>query len=91
MVPLQQPSQRGGPILSLENIKNIFGNIPDILAVHTNIKVWLSGDTLCHNCVSDWLRAADSSMDSRLLYWENIFRTGKVQHCIIHKKVSSLL
>lgn len=39
MVPLQQPSQRGGPILSLENIKNIFGNIPDILAVHTNIKV----------------------------------------------------
>lgn len=77
MAPLQQPSQRGGPILSQENIKSIFGNIPDILAVHTNIKVQVVGDTLCHNCISDWLRAADSTMDSRLLYWENIFRTGR--------------
>ena len=76
MVPLQQPSQRGGPILSLENIKSIFGNIPDILAVHTNIKVQVVGDTLCHNCISDRLRAEDSTMDSGLLYWGNIFRTG---------------
>ena len=39
MIPLEQPTQRGGPLLSHENIKSIFGNIPDILAVHRNIMV----------------------------------------------------
>lgn len=37
MSPLEQPGQRGGPILEHEEIKRIFGNIPDILNVHTRI------------------------------------------------------
>ena len=41
MSPLEQPGQRGGPILEHEEIKRIFGNIPDILNVHTRIMVIL--------------------------------------------------
>ncbi|XP_075717739.1 protein ECT2 isoform X1 [Rhinoderma darwinii] len=37
-VPLEKEGQVGGPILALEEIKTIFGSIPDILDVHTNIK-----------------------------------------------------
>ncbi|XP_059507073.1 protein ECT2 isoform X3 [Stegostoma tigrinum] len=37
-VPLEQEGQLGGPILAQEEIKTIFGSIPDILDVHTKIK-----------------------------------------------------
>lgn len=35
--PLERPQQRGGPILSHEDSKNIFGNTPEILAVHQRL------------------------------------------------------
>lgn len=38
-VPLEEEGQRGGPILAPEEIKTIFGSIPDIFDVHTKIKV----------------------------------------------------
>ncbi|XP_006861909.1 PREDICTED: protein ECT2 isoform X2 [Chrysochloris asiatica] len=37
-VPLEEEGQRGGPILAPEEIKTIFGSIPDIFDVHTKIK-----------------------------------------------------
>ena len=37
--PVERPQQRGGAILSAEDSKTIFGNIPEILAVHQNIVV----------------------------------------------------
>ncbi|XP_072474558.1 protein ECT2 isoform X1 [Notamacropus eugenii] len=37
-VPLEEEEQRGGPILAPEEIKAIFGSIPDIFDVHTKIK-----------------------------------------------------
>ncbi|XP_074047035.1 protein ECT2 [Macrotis lagotis] len=37
-VPLEEEGQRGGPILAAEEIKAIFGSIPDIFDVHTKIK-----------------------------------------------------
>ncbi|XP_061024341.1 protein ECT2 isoform X5 [Dama dama] len=37
-VPLEEEGQRGGPILAQEEIKTIFGSIPDIFDVHTKIK-----------------------------------------------------
>ena len=37
--PLEQPQQRGGPIISHGDIKGIFANIPDILAVHQTLVV----------------------------------------------------
>ncbi|KAM4695432.1 protein ECT2 isoform 1-T2 [Discoglossus pictus] len=37
-VPLEKEGQLGGPILAQEEIKTIFGSIPDILEVHTKIK-----------------------------------------------------
>ncbi|XP_006021776.1 protein ECT2 isoform X2 [Alligator sinensis] len=37
-VPLEKEGQLGGPILAQEEIKAIFGSIPDILDVHTKIK-----------------------------------------------------
>ncbi|XP_040205316.1 protein ECT2 isoform X2 [Rana temporaria] len=37
-VPLEKEGQVGGPILAQEEIKTIFGSIPDILDVHTQIK-----------------------------------------------------
>ncbi|XP_066203614.1 protein ECT2 isoform X7 [Saccopteryx leptura] len=36
--PLEEEGQRGGPILAPEEIKTIFGSIPDIFDVHTKIK-----------------------------------------------------
>ncbi|NXF87444.1 ECT2 protein, partial [Eubucco bourcierii] len=38
-VPLEKEGQLGGPILAQEEIKTIFGSIPDILDVHIKIKV----------------------------------------------------
>jgi len=38
-VPLEKEGQLGGPILAQEEIKTIFGSIPDILDVNTKIKV----------------------------------------------------
>ncbi|EDL34917.1 ect2 oncogene, isoform CRA_c [Mus musculus] len=40
-VPLEEEGQRGGPILAPEEIKTIFGSIPDIFDVHMKIKVSL--------------------------------------------------
>ncbi|XP_030432123.1 protein ECT2 isoform X1 [Gopherus evgoodei] len=37
-IPLGKEGQLGGPILAQEEIKTIFGSIPDILDVHTKIK-----------------------------------------------------
>ncbi|XP_021562505.1 protein ECT2 isoform X5 [Carlito syrichta] len=37
-IPLEEEGQRGGPILAPEEIKTIFGSIPDIFDVHTKIK-----------------------------------------------------
>ncbi|XP_063297116.1 protein ECT2 isoform X2 [Pelobates fuscus] len=37
-VPLEKEGQVGGPILAQEEIKTIFGSIPDILDVHTKMK-----------------------------------------------------
>ncbi|XP_077146634.1 protein ECT2 isoform X2 [Ranitomeya variabilis] len=37
-LPLEKEGQVGGPILAPEEIKTIFGSIPDILDVHTKIK-----------------------------------------------------
>ncbi|XP_038273038.1 protein ECT2 isoform X3 [Dermochelys coriacea] len=42
-VPLEKEGQLGGPILAQEEIKTIFGSIPDILDVHTKIKEDLEG------------------------------------------------
>ncbi|XP_053567798.1 protein ECT2 [Bombina bombina] len=47
-VPLEKEGQLGGPILAQEEIKTIFGSIPDILDVHTKIK----GDLEKH--IIDW-------------------------------------
>lgn len=38
-LPLEKEGQVGGPILAQEEIKTIFGSIPDIYDVHTRIKV----------------------------------------------------
>lgn len=45
-LPLEKEGQVGGPILAQEEIKTIFGSIPDIYDVHTRIKV-LSVRVLC--------------------------------------------
>ena len=37
--PLERLDQRGGPILNHEDIKSIFGNIPEILSVHRHLVV----------------------------------------------------
>ena len=38
-MPLEQEDQRAGPILAPEEIKTIFGSLPDILEVHHKIMV----------------------------------------------------
>lgn len=38
-LPLEKEGQVGGPILAQEEMKTIFGSIPDIYEVHTRIKV----------------------------------------------------
>ena len=43
MDPLEQPQQRGGPIISHGDIKGIFANIPDILTVHQRLVVRKGG------------------------------------------------
>ncbi|XP_075426892.1 protein ECT2 isoform X10 [Ascaphus truei] len=47
-VPLEKDGQLGGPLLAQEEIKTIFGSIPDILDLHTKIK----GDL--ENLMIDW-------------------------------------
>ncbi len=37
--PLERLDQRGGPLLSHEDIKSVFGNIPEILSVHRHLVV----------------------------------------------------
>uniref|UniRef100_A0A8C9U2P3 Epithelial cell transforming 2 n=1 Tax=Scleropages formosus TaxID=113540 RepID=A0A8C9U2P3_SCLFO len=46
--PLEKEGQVGGPILAQEEIKTIFGSIPDIFDVHTRIKADLE------ELVMDW-------------------------------------
>lgn len=60
-VPLEKEGQLGGPILAQEEIKAIFGSIPDILDVHTKIKArlsmyvwWREGDSMA-KCLSSIL------------------------------------
>lgn len=43
-LPLEKEGQVGGPILAQEEIKTIFGSIPDIYEVHTRIKVVYPND-----------------------------------------------
>lgn len=45
-MPLEQEDQRAGPILAPEEIKTIFGSLPDILEVHHKMMVWLHWKTL---------------------------------------------
>ncbi|XP_054861389.1 protein ECT2 isoform X2 [Amphiprion ocellaris] len=47
-LPLEKEGQVGGPILAQEEIKTIFGSIPDIYEVHTRIKNDLE------ELLSDW-------------------------------------
>uniref|UniRef100_A0A3Q1GSW5 Epithelial cell transforming 2 n=1 Tax=Acanthochromis polyacanthus TaxID=80966 RepID=A0A3Q1GSW5_9TELE len=47
-LPLEKEGQVGGPILAQEEIKTIFGSIPDIYEVHTRIKSDLE------ELLSDW-------------------------------------
>uniref|UniRef100_A0A665WPY3 Epithelial cell transforming 2 n=1 Tax=Echeneis naucrates TaxID=173247 RepID=A0A665WPY3_ECHNA len=47
--PLEKEGQVGGPILAQEEIKTIFGSIPDIYEVHTRIKHDLE------ELLTDWL------------------------------------
>ncbi|XP_039985191.1 protein ECT2 isoform X2 [Xiphias gladius] len=47
--PLEKEGQVGGPILAQEEIKTIFGSIPDIYEVHTRIKNDLE------DLLTDWL------------------------------------
>ena len=48
--PVERPQQRGGPILSAEDSKSIFGNIPEILTVHQNIVVSIYSVHVCVHC-----------------------------------------
>ncbi|GLD65344.1 protein ECT2 isoform X3, partial [Lates japonicus] len=66
--PLEKEGQVGGPILAQEEIKTIFGSIPDIYAVHTRIKSDLE-ELLTH-----WLE--DRSVgDIILKYSKELVRT----------------
>ena len=51
-IPLEKEGQVGGPILAQEEIKTIFGSIPDIYDVHRKIKVslFLSTHENMHAC-----------------------------------------
>ncbi|XP_069474829.1 protein ECT2 isoform X2 [Ambystoma mexicanum] len=48
-LPLEKEEQCGGPILAQEEMKTIFGSIPDILDVHTKIKCDL------HDLMISWV------------------------------------
>uniref|UniRef100_A0A3Q3WC29 Uncharacterized protein n=1 Tax=Mola mola TaxID=94237 RepID=A0A3Q3WC29_MOLML len=50
-LPLEKEGQVGGPILAQEEIKTIFGSIPDIYEVHTRIKIELE------ELLTDWSEA----------------------------------
>ena len=51
MDPLEQPQQRGGPIITHGDIKGIFANIPDILAVHQRLVVRREDGGVLGRCV----------------------------------------
>ncbi|KAM4771643.1 protein ECT2 isoform 2-T2 [Rhinophrynus dorsalis] len=67
-VPLEKEGQLGGPILAQEEIKTIFGCIPDILVVHTKIK----GDL--ENLMIDW-EECKSIGDVILTYSKDLVKT----------------
>ena len=48
--PLERPDQRGGPILSHEDIKSIFGNTAEILSVHRHLVVGPVFNTIACFC-----------------------------------------
>ena len=68
-MPLGTTGQRGGQLLTNENVKSIFGNIPDILKVHINIMV--SGCGRWAWSVIVWLYRMD---------WRKGLITGRLIH-----------
>ncbi|XP_077344088.1 protein ECT2 isoform X2 [Lithobates pipiens] len=67
-VPLEKEGQVGGPILAQEEIKTIFGSIPDILDVHTKMK----GDL--ETLMMDWAETK-SIGDVILSYSKDLVKT----------------
>uniref|UniRef100_A0A7N6A3V8 Epithelial cell transforming 2 n=1 Tax=Anabas testudineus TaxID=64144 RepID=A0A7N6A3V8_ANATE len=66
--PLEKEEQVGGPILAQEEIKTIFGSIPDIYEVHTRIKNDLE------ELLTDWLEER-SVGDIILKYSKELVKT----------------
>ena len=61
---MEAPDQKGGPILKTEEIKSIFGNIDDILSVHTKIMVQIFCEILPNELlVTGWFGSSGST------YW----------------------
>lgn len=69
--PLEKEGQVGGPILAQEEIKTIFGSIPDIYEVHTRIKV---GMELFDPVIESRGQAIHPE---QLLMLMNVFRAGR--------------
>ncbi|XP_065888931.1 protein ECT2-like isoform X2 [Dysidea avara] len=78
--PLECPTLRGGPIVSTEDVKGIFGNIVDILEVHNKIKDSLDqrisqwNESSCIGCVFN-----DQAKDILKVYppFVNFFEVSK--------------
>lgn len=68
--PLEKEGQVGGPILAQEEIKTIFGSIPDIYDVHTRIKVGIQLFEPVIECVRQMIHP------EQLLMLMNVFWTG---------------
>lgn len=93
--PLEKEGQVGGPILAQEEIKTIFGSIPDIYAVHTRIKVVYPNDQIIvllsfWPCIVDvicyvWWFVHQSDLEELLTHWLEDRSVGD----IILKYVSS--
>ncbi|KAJ0065611.1 hypothetical protein NL108_013743 [Boleophthalmus pectinirostris] len=67
-IPLEKEGQVGGPILAQEELKTIFGSIPDIYEVHKRIKSDLE------DLLTDW--SEDNSVgDIILKYSKDLVRT----------------
>lgn len=70
-VPLEKEGQLGGPILAPEEIKTIFGSIPDILDVHVKMKVSFK---ICHISLSSelphfWLSICSCDSEKKWFYY----------------------
>ncbi|NXA51463.1 ECT2 protein, partial [Nothocercus julius] len=71
-VPLEKEGQLGGPILAQEEIKTIFGSIPDILDVHIKIKARFSEDL--EDLMMNWTESR-SIGDIILKYSKDLLKT----------------